>query len=74
MEGSRDARVRPIADVDGAPTLWLCPTLEAAAHRLSQALGLEEGGDASEARLPAAVVPSRSPQGCCRRQGSLRGR
>lgn len=51
MEGSRDTSVRPIADVDGAPILWLCPTLEAAAHCLSQALGLEEGGDATEARL-----------------------
>ena len=55
-----------------APILWLCPALEAAAHCLSQALGLEEGGDSSEASLPAAVVPSCSPQGWCRRQGSLR--
>lgn len=47
----------------GVPILWLCPTLEAAAHRLSQALGLEESGDSSEASLPAAVVPSGSPRG-----------
>ena len=58
----------------GAPILWLCPMLEAAAHRLSQALGLEEGGDSCEASLPAVVVPSGSPQGCHRTQGSLRVR
>lgn len=71
MGGSRDTRVRPVADLDEAPNLWPCPALEAAAHRLSQAVRLEEGGDSSEASLPAAVVLSHSPQGCCRRQGSL---
>lgn len=72
MGGSRDTRVRPVADLDEGPHPMAVPALEAAAHCLSQALGLEEGGDSSEASLPAAVVPCRNPQGWCRRQASVR--
>lgn len=71
MGGSRDTRVRLIADLDEGPHPVAVPRPGSSCHCLSQALGLEEGGDSSEASLQAAVVPSHSPQGCCRRQGSL---